>query len=200
MTLLGLSQAADEGDQHPQVLRVEGQGRPGKLVHRRDAAAPRRQGRRARYNSDVAPIPLNQELIRSRAADIRAEMDRLRAYARLSQEAFAAEAEKVRAARYGLIVVVEAAAAICNHLCARLGRTPDSYPGCFATLGELRIVDADLAGRLAALARLRNLLVHGYARVDDRRLHRLLEEGLGDLETFLAAVGEYVRRESEDRG
>jgi len=123
-------------------------------------------------------------------------MDRLRAYARLSQEAFAAEAEKVRAARYGLIVVVEAAAAICNHLCARLGRTPDSYPGCFATLGELRIVDVDLA----ALARLRNLRVHGYARVDDRRLHRLLEEGLGDLDTFLAAVGEYVRRESEDRG
>lgn len=147
----------------------------------------------------MSPVPINHELIRSRAADIRAEVDRLRADAALPVETFAADADKVRAVRYGLIVVVEAAAAICNHLCARLGRTPESYPGCFATLGELGIVDADLAARLAALARLRNLLVHGYAPVDDRRLHRLLGEGLGDLETFLGAVGQYLRRSSGEQ-
>lgn len=150
-----------------------------------------------RYNPPVARVPINQDLIRSRAGDIRSELERLRAYAALPVEGFTGDADRVRAARYGLIVVVEAAAAICNHFCARLGRTPDSYPGCFATLGELGITDADLAARLAALARLRNLLVHGYARIDDRRLHRLLGEGLGDLEMFLGAVGEYIRHESE---
>ncbi|MDQ7859171.1 MAG: hypothetical protein QN174_11670 [Armatimonadota bacterium] len=54
---------------------------------------------------------LNIELIRARAADIRREVGALRAYAKMPEGAFADDPEKVRAARYGLIVVVEAAAA-----------------------------------------------------------------------------------------
>ncbi|MER3456457.1 MAG: hypothetical protein C4303_01930 [candidate division GAL15 bacterium] len=38
------------------------------------------------------------------------------------------------------------------------------------------------------MARLRNLLVHAYGRVDDRRVHQAPREGLGDLDAFLAAV------------
>jgi hypothetical protein len=51
----------------------------------------------------------------------------------------------------------------------------------FVALGELGIVEPALASRLAALARLRNLLLHGYTRVDDRRLRGLLRGGLADV-------------------
>lgn len=78
-------------------------------------------------------VPVNRELIRSRAADIRSELALLRAYAGIPPEAFSADPEKARAARYSLIVLVEAAAAICTHLCARRGRAPDSREG----LGDL---------------------------------------------------------------
>ncbi len=138
-------------------------------------------------------MPINLDLLRTRAADIRRELAVLRRYAALPEEAFTADSEKVRAARYGLIVVVEAAAAICNHLCAQYGRIPDSYPGCFDLLAELGILPSGLATRLAAMARLRNLLVHTYARVDDRRVHRILREDLKDLEAFLEAVAAFVR-------
>lgn len=145
-------------------------------------------------------MPVNVDLVRARAADIRAEADHLRVYAATPVDAFTGNPERVRAARYGLVVIVEAASAICNHLCARLGRVPESYPGCFATLGELGIVESALATRLAALARLRNLLVHGYAKVDDQRLHGLLRMSLGDVDAFLSVIGDYVRRESEGPG
>ena len=46
----------------------------------------------------------------------------------------------------------------------------------------------ELAARLAALARLRNLLVHGYVRVNDAQIHDLLKSGLSDLDAYLAAV------------
>lgn len=124
----------------------------------------------------------------------------LRSYAALPQEEFVKNPEKVRSARYSLVVAVEAAAAICNHLCARRGRAPDSYPGCFEDLAVLGIIGGELAGRLAAMARLRNLLVHGYGRVDDRRLHRTLREDLGDLEAFLTAIGEYIGSEAGAEG
>lgn len=136
---------------------------------------------------------LNHELIRARAADIRREMEALRAYAALQQAEFVGNAEKVRAARYGLIVAAEAAAAICTHLAARHGRVTDSYPGCFELLSELGILDGDLGQRLAAMARFRNILVHGYARVDDGRLHPFLREDLGDLEAYLTAVAAHLR-------
>lgn len=55
------------------------------------------------------------------------------------------------------------------------------------------IIDASLAGRLSAMARLRNILVHGYGRVDDRRVHHVLRENLGDLDAYLAAVNAYVQ-------
>ncbi len=145
----------------------------------------------------VPPAPLNLDLVRHRLGDIKSEVGRLRGYAAMAADRFVADGEKVRAARYALIVAVEAAAAVCNHLCTRLGRIADSYPGCFIVLGELGIVEPVLASRLAALARLRNLLVHGYARVDDHRLHELLQTGLADLEAFVTAVGAYARRESD---
>lgn len=138
-------------------------------------------------------MPLNLELLRTRTAHIRQEMEVLRGYAALAEDEFAGNPEKVRAARYSLVVVVEAAAAICNHLCARRGRAAESYPGCFEMLGDLGLIDAALAGRLSAMARLRNILVHGYGRVDDRRLHRILRTGLGDVDAYLTAVGAVIR-------
>ncbi len=142
-------------------------------------------------------MPLNLDLIRTRAADIRSELERLQAYAALPEPAFTGDPEKTRAARYGLIVVVEAAAAICTHLCARHGRTPDSYPGCFELLGQLGLIPPDLATRLSSMARLRNLLVHAYGRVDDARVHAILRTRLGDLEAFLENVGKAVAQELE---
>lgn len=146
----------------------------------------------------MTQTPLNLELIRTRVADIRQEMDVLRGYAALAEAEFADNPEKFRAARYSLVVVVEAAAAICNHLCARRGRAAESYPGCFEMLGDLGIIDAALAGRLAAMARLRNILVHGYGRVDDRRLHRILRTDLGDVDAYLSAVGAVIQSANGD--
>ena len=143
--------------------------------------------------------PFNRQLIRARAADIRRELEALRTYAELEEQDFAGNAEKVRAARYALIVAVEAAAAICSHLAARQGHAPDSYPGCFELIAGLGIVNADLGRRLASMARLRNILVHGYTRVDDRRLHQILRSNLADLDAYLAAIAEHIRRSEGDR-
>lgn len=137
---------------------------------------------------------INAELVRSRAADIRREAEILRAYSTLSPEAFSADAEKTRSARYALVVVVEAAAAICNHLVSRRGRVPDSYPGCFEMMADVGIIESGLGGRMSALARLRNILVHGYGRIDDRRIYASLRDGLSDIDEFERQVLSYLTR------
>jgi len=89
--------------------------------------------------------------------------------------------------RYLVIQLVEAA--ICVHLLAEgFNERAESYPGCFARLGELGIVPRDLAARLAAAARLRNLLVHRYWAIDDRRVYESVREGLRGFEEFAKLV------------
>jgi uncharacterized protein YutE (UPF0331/DUF86 family) len=89
--------------------------------------------------------------------------------------------------RYLVIQLVEAA--ICVHLLAEgFDERAESYPGCFARLGEMGIVPRDLAARLAAAARLRNLLVHRYWAIDDRRVYESVREGLRGFEEFAKLV------------
>jgi uncharacterized protein YutE (UPF0331/DUF86 family) len=74
------------------------------------------------------------------------------------------------------------------HLIAELGlEQPDDYRGVFAVLGRSGLIDAGLAVRMGDAAGLRNLLVHGYADVDDAQIWASLG-GLDDLRSFAAAA------------
>lgn len=137
---------------------------------------------------------INVDLVRQRAKEIRDALEVLRRYAAVPQEEFVARAETVDAAKYRLVVAIEAAVSICNHLVTRLAtRPPESYADCFSLLATAGTISSDLADRLAQMARFRNLLVHLYWHVSDAKVWEVLAEDLGDLEAFLAAVGSFVR-------
>jgi len=113
---------------------------------------------------------------------------RLRELGGEPEEAFLADYRNTESAKYLLIVATESAIDICNHLVARLGgRAPEDYADCFAVLTTLGVIEPDLADRLRRMARFRNLLVHLYWQVDDRRVYRALHKDLDDL-------GEYRRQ------
>lgn len=137
---------------------------------------------------------INADLLRQRAKEIRDALDVLDRYRQLSLEEFLARTETVDAAKYRLLIAIEAAVSMYNHLATRLaGRTPESYADCFSALAEAGIVSTDLAERLGQMARFRNLLVHLYAQVDDAKVWQVLRNDLGDLEAYLIAVGASVR-------
>ena len=90
---------------------------------------------------------------------------------------------------YRLLIAIEAALALCYHVSSRRLRTaPESYADCFAVLGEAGVVAPDLAERLQRMAKFRNLLVHVYWNLDRRQVHKTMQEDLGDLRAFAAAI------------
>ena len=74
------------------------------------------------------------------------------------------------------------------HLVSELSTPPPSdYAAIFKSLADAGHLEGHLAGRLSDAARLRNLLIHLYLEIDDRRVFASLER-LEDLRAFAAVV------------
>ena len=109
-----------------------------------------------------------------------------------SEQAYFSAFHTKLATQHALQLAVQICIDVGAHLIAELGLPlADDYGGVFSRLEEAEILDADLAGRLRKAAGLRNLLVHGYAEVDDRKVWEALA-GLDDLRDYAAAVNRAI--------
>lgn len=131
--------------------------------------------------------------VQRKAADIRGALALLRSLAARPEADFLADPVVASAAKYQLLVAMEAALDLCAHLCVKcLHQAPTGYADCFERLGAGGILGPETTRRLKAMARFRNLLVHQYGDIDDAQVYRILHHNLGDLERFLAEVGQYL--------
>jgi uncharacterized protein YutE (UPF0331/DUF86 family) len=124
-----------------------------------------------------------------RLADVETELRRLR---ELRREAVADDPDRLNSLKYLFVLAAEVAIDIGQHVIAAEGlRAPGSFAAVFDELGRAGWVSADLAGSLGAMARFRNLLVHGYADVDDARVVEILHgASLDDLGAFRTAIAQ----------
>lgn len=137
---------------------------------------------------DVDPLR-----IRDLLGNIAEAQGRLRELGQLSEAEFLADYRNTESAKYLLIVATEAAIDLCNYIVARRGgRAPQDYADCFAILADLKVIKPDLAKGLRQMARFRNLLVHLYWKVDNRRVYEIARDELGDLDSFRQQVSAWV--------
>jgi len=145
----------------------------------------------------TAPPGINVELVKARAADIRGCLAKLRVYTALADDTFFEDERNEYTVEHLLLVAIEAATALCNHLVAHTTRAaPATYAECFDGLASVGMIDAPLRDRLAGMARFRNLLVHRYWEIDSRRVLDYARRNLVDFEDFLAAIGGWLAEDS----
>jgi len=105
------------------------------------------------------------------AARLRALLDRirdetahLRRLAAVGRDDLLADPDLMAAAKYRFVVAIEASIDAAEHVIASEGlRAPNDFADAFASLAEAGVIPTDLLPRLQAMARFRDLLVHGYA-------------------------------------
>lgn len=140
--------------------------------------------------------PVDIERLRERAMSLRENLSKIRRYAGVPDEEFWDDERNILALKHLLLQAIEDASSICAHILARVGgRAPSGYAGCFQELGRLGILPPELTERLMSMARFRNLLVHRYWEVDDRRVLSFARRDISDLEGFLRAIGEFLQAE-----
>jgi len=139
---------------------------------------------------------INIERIKQLVGEIKEALHILREYVPKGKEEILKNPTILGSAKYYLIVAIQGCIDICNHLVAKKGgRSPEDYADCFKLMADLGILEKDLSGRLAQMAKFRNLLIHLYWRVDDERVYKILTESLDDIDQFLVAVKKFLQKE-----
>jgi uncharacterized protein YutE (UPF0331/DUF86 family) len=117
------------------------------------------------------------------------EVEALRRLARRNADELLCDDDLLAAVKYRFIVAIEVCIDVGRHVVASEGlRAPLDYADVFAVLADAELLDPAVAADLRDTARFRNLLVHGYAKVDDTRVVEILQERVDDLAAFRTAL------------
>ena len=139
-------------------------------------------------------MKINKDLIMKKSEEIKEALRFLNQLNGIPLSEFLNNKDKISACKYEIIRAFEAAFSICNHLCAKiLAKSPDTYSECFNLLTEHQIIDKELAHRLSAFAKFRNLLIHLYWKVDDAEVYKNIIAGLEDLEQYTNSINQYIK-------
>jgi len=118
---------------------------------------------------------INREKIISLAGEAQKAVAQLSRYEKIPSSEIVGSSEKLGNIKYQFVVGIEACIDVCQHIASKLfAQVPESYAGCFDVLEEHGVIDKELAGQMAELARFRNLLVYLYRRVDDSRVVEMI--------------------------
>lgn len=125
-------------------------------------------------------------------AEITKRLARLSQHAQRDPDEIRVDETTLESTKYLLATAVEAAIDVSQHLCASEGwGAPDTNAAAFVTLARHGVIDRPLADEMVAANGLRNVLIHGYADVDDDRVLDALADP-GRLERFVGAVSAWL--------
>ena len=114
----------------------------------------------------------------------------------LSSDQFVESYKDVQAAKYSLLEIMEACIDIANYIISVRGfRRAEEYSEMFKVLKEEGVIGKELATKLEDMARFRNLLVHRYGEIDNRRVLEVIKHNLKDIEEFEKEIEKFLKEE-----
>lgn len=136
---------------------------------------------------------VNHEKIRNKLKTIQISLEKLHQLKAKSEDVFISDFTNTDAARHNLQIAIQAMLDISSHIISRLRfEFPKSNVDAFSILSEHSIVSKDKLVEYQEMARFRNRLVHMYDDVDNRVIYEVLQKHLGDYESFIKDIVQYL--------
>lgn len=111
-----------------------------------------------------------------------------------SFEDYVASRDNMDIAERNIQVAIEACLDIGKIIIANQGLAePEDNKGIFSVLAEAGIITKESLSFLMPMAGTRNILVHGYDRIDDALIYGIIKKHLNNFEDFLNQVRDYAR-------
>jgi uncharacterized protein YutE (UPF0331/DUF86 family) len=117
-----------------------------------------------------------------------------------TESEFLKNAESLAATKYWLQTAIQAMIDITSHICARLRivTQPDSGE-CIRALQKQGFFSQEHATMYIKMIRFRNVLVHLYGEVDDKRVHEILENELDYFRRFLMEIETILEKQGKEK-
>jgi len=142
---------------------------------------------------------INIEKIKTLEKDLLDTVSELKSITAAGEDFFMEQKKDIFSLRYLLIEAVEAMANICNHILTRItGQVPKGYPDCFEKLSDANIITNESAVKLKKIAGLRNIIIHKYWQIDDRKVFKSTKENIGDFEEFLRQINDFISKKGRE--
>jgi uncharacterized protein YutE (UPF0331/DUF86 family) len=131
------------------------------------------------------------EEIKSKIAVVQERVRRLSIFTGLSFESYLKDLTTRDAVERNIEVAIQACIDIARIIIKLEGlREPEDNKGVFVVLAENDIISEDSLRFLIPMAGTRNVLVHGYDKIDDAIIFSVLKKRLSDFNTFLKEIEE----------
>ena len=138
-------------------------------------------------------MSLEREVIEGKLDIIDRNLRFLEGFKTLTPEQFLESYKDIQAAKHSLLEIMEACIDIANYIISVKGfRRAEEYSEMFKVLKEEEIIGEELAAKLEDMARFRNLLVHRYGEIDNRRVLEMLKQNLKDIEEFEKEIEKFI--------
>jgi uncharacterized protein YutE (UPF0331/DUF86 family) len=132
---------------------------------------------------------VDRDVLSARLSALESYLAELRGFRERSKDEFVREPALHDLAERYLHLACEAVSDAAHHVIADEGfRQPEGYKDAIEVLREEGILEDGLAERVKAWMGFRQVLVHLYLKIDHERTWKAIQEDLGDLEEFAAAL------------
>jgi len=134
--------------------------------------------------------------IRIRLEKLQEFVGLLNQYKKLSWTAFKNDLTIQGAAQHYFILAIECCLDIGEIIIADCRfRHPTDNRDVFRILGEHRVLSKPFSEKFMLAAGFRNLLVHGYTKVDMAKVHKHLKNDIGQFSTFAKSVSRFTSKQ-----
>lgn len=141
---------------------------------------------------------VNADVIAAKLADLVDRVSRVRAHCPATAAELGADRDALDLVAFNLMLAVQVCADIAAHLIADHGwPVAKNLAEGFDRLAEQGVTSVATAERLKRAVGLRNVVAHGYVRINVAMVHDAATHGLGDLDAF---AGDVARLLTKDLG
>ena len=139
-------------------------------------------------------MQIDKELIHGKIDIIERDITFLSSYKEKDEGEILSNYKEIQAIKYSLFEIIEASIDIASHIISTKGlQRAESYAEMFEILGKNDLIETQLSKELSNMARFRNVLVHGYAKIDNSKVLVFIKEKLLDVENYIKVIIELIK-------
>lgn len=136
---------------------------------------------------------IDADLIRRKLSRLNMYLDKLAPLSKMTFEEYSKNDLISSAAERYIQLIVECASDINNHVVVeKESRPPEDYTSSFVKAAEVGLITRELADRIKGSGGMRNILVHEYMEIDNKKVFEIIPVAIKDYKEYIKQADAFL--------